>query len=273
MILTNSSCAVRFSVHGCPAAAPELCSCAVCSTWPKACLIHRFRARLRHSVRVVHRSTTIITRGRAHQTISGGTVHMKIMALTVRLAAFAVLTLAGCSAETDSKPAPGPTPLPATPTTPDGPATNKQGRIEKQIGEEGGFGDSFSFTVNKIRIASECNGGRSPENGEYVFVDVSFETSADYATATSNNVSPKAEIDGVMNPLNWKAINPDGTVDSELDIGYRCAENSTEGFGGGYDPASSYKGTYVFDVLPGTSKIILTAHPRISWEWAIPAPS
>ena len=199
---------------------------------------------------------------------------MKNTALIFRLSALAVLTLAGCSAETESKPAPGPTPPPATQgsTTPDSPATNMQGRIEKQIGQKGGFGDWFSFTVNNIRIASECTGAGSPKKGEYVFVDVSFKTSADYATATSDNVSLKAAIDGMMNPFNWKAINPDGTVDSELDVGYSCAENSTDGFSESYDPASSYKGTYVFDVLPGTSKIILAANPRDSWEWTIPAP-
>jgi hypothetical protein len=202
---------------------------------------------------------------------------MKITLL--RVAALAALTLAGCSAETDSKPAPGPTPPLATQssTIPDGPATNKQGRIEKQIGEDGGFGDGtqdwFTFTVSSIRIASQCSGGGSPENGEYVFVEVSFETSPDYATVTFNNASVKKGIDGIMNPYNWKAINPDGTVRSELDTGYSCSESSTDGFSGAYDPASSYKGTYVFDVLPGTSKIILSGRGGPSWEWTIPAPN
>ncbi|MCK0093812.1 hypothetical protein MWU77_23885 [Rhodococcus sp. F64268] len=118
----------------------------------------------------------------------------EVVQVNTRLAGVlaSVLLLAGCSAggDTDAFADHGSS-APAE-STAEGPPRNAAGRIEKAFGEPAGLNDNvsgdpaFTFTLSNPRMNPECTGfWQITPNGQYLFVDVEAETSADYVEAVT----------------------------------------------------------------------------------------
>ncbi|MFI8569631.1 hypothetical protein ACIGGF_24060 [Rhodococcus sp. NPDC078407] len=163
-------------------------------------------------------------------------------------------------------------------------ATNDQGRLEKKFGEAAGLSDNvtgepaITFTISNPRMSNTCSGfwKFEPNNGIFLMVDINVQTSPAYATAAvgARNSSVASLMDYSLNPSAWDATNPDGTVNGDLvsTAALNCDESNTDAFSGQLAPASTYSGSYAFDVVPGSQNIFL-GPPRsgIGWEWDLPA--
>ncbi|MFD6855999.1 hypothetical protein ACFWCF_01420 [Rhodococcus sp. NPDC060090] len=206
------------------------------------------------------------------------------MKIRIALALASVTFIAGCatSGETDTYDVSVGTP--AAESTAPGPPRNAQGRIDKNFGEPAGLNDNasgepaFSFTLSNPRINSECTGfWQITPNGQYLFVDVEAVTSPTYAEAVtgSGNRAVKQMADRSLQAGNWRGIGPDGIVLGSLisTAALNCDELNDDAFVEPFAPASTYRGTYAFDVPVGIQSIFIDMLGKdISWEWQIPEP-
>ncbi len=169
----------------------------------------------------------------------------------------------------------------STSTTPE-PPRNAQGRIEKNFGESAGLIDNvsgepaFTFTLSNPRMNPECTGfWQITPNGQYLFVDVEAVTAPNYAEAVTGagNRSVKEMADRSLKASNWRGVGPDGAVLGSLisTAALNCDELNDDAFQEPLAPASTYRGTYAFDVPFGTQSIYLDMLGKdISWEWRVP---
>ncbi|OUS91921.1 hypothetical protein [Rhodococcus sp. NCIMB 12038] len=194
------------------------------------------------------------------------------------LAAVAVLT--GCTAD-------GPEPATASPASTEaateGPKRNAQGRIEKRFGEPAGLNDTatgqpaLTFTLSNPRTNPECTGfWKFIPDHQYLFVDIEVSTTDDYADAVTgaNNRSIKTMADRNLSAANWRAVGPDDVVLTDLvsTAALNCEEMNDDALREPFAPASTYRGSFVFDVPAGTKSLYLDMLGKdIGWEWAIPA--
>ncbi|WP_152640899.1 hypothetical protein [Rhodococcus sp. Chr-9] len=163
-----------------------------------------------------------------------------------------------------------------------GPPRNAQGRIEKDFGEAAGLIDNvsgepaFTFTLSNPRMNPGCTGfWQFTPNGQYLFVDVEAVTAPNYMEAVTGagNRSVKQMADRSLKAGNWRGIGPDGAVLESLisTAALNCEELNDDAFDEPLAPASTYRGTYAFDVPVGTQSIYLDMLGKdISWEWRIP---
>jgi len=197
-------------------------------------------------------------------------------------ALISVLLLTGCVADDDSDTTGAGTGNASTESTTVGLPRNAQGRIDKNFGESAGLNDNasgepaFTFTLTNPRMNSGCTGfWQITPNGHYLFVDVEAVTSSTYTEAVTGagNRSVKQMADRSLKAGNWKGIGPDGAVLTSLisTAALNCDELDDDGFNEPLAPASTYRGTYAFDIPIGTKSIYLDMLGKdISWEWRIP---
>lgn len=193
---------------------------------------------------------------------------------------------AGCSSNqgNDAAPLGGAAAVDTTSSTPTptGAPRNAQGRIEKQFGESAGLTEqgtgqpAITFVLDNPRVQPDCTGfWQFTPNGVYLMMDIHVETAANYTTARTGaaGYSVPQTIDRKLSAWSWKAIGPDGNVVSDLvsTAALNCDENNTDVFKDPFSPASTYQGTYVFDIPAGSTSIFLDFPGKdIGWEWKIP---
>lgn len=205
-----------------------------------------------------------------------------IVRTTLCLSAISSLALGCSSTSADSAPTDAAHST-VNATTSAGPPRNLQGRIEKQFGEPAGVvakdsGEpAITFVVDNPRIQPDCTGfWQFTPNGVYLIMDVSVETSEDYATARTGSAgySVSQTFDRNLNGWAWKAIGPDGNVVADLvsTAALNCDENQTDVFKDPFSPTSTYQGSYVLDVPAGTTSVFIEFPGKdLGWEWQLPA--
>ncbi|GLY67986.1 hypothetical protein [Amycolatopsis taiwanensis] len=165
-------------------------------------------------------------------------------------------------------------PLPAIPSLPSLRAIPKE-PIETKVGEQvvysnPGSRGEVAFTVTKITLDGKCTEqfASGPENGHYIFVDLTVETSPDIGPGYGTEL---------FNPLNFSLMGPDGVTQT----GNALMSNQTSGclsrgralpvvLGAG----QKYQGTVVLDAR--TTSGALTLAPlggglrnADSWKWRL----
>ncbi|AUM16941.1 hypothetical protein [Rhodococcus ruber] len=207
--------------------------------------------------------------------------HVKIRIVGV-LASAVLLTACTAGGDADTTTAAGSADTASPRSTTAGPPRNAQGRIEKNFGEPAGLNDNvsgepaFTFILSNPRVNPECTGfWQITPNGQYLFVDVEAVTSVNYSQAVTGagNRSVKQMADRSLRAGNWRGVGPDGVVLPSLisTAALNCDELNDDAFAEPFAPASTYRGTYAFDVPVGTKSIYLDMLGKdISWEWRIP---
>ncbi len=176
------------------------------------------------------------------------------------------------SAPTTLPPPPAPTQAPPPPPAPGGNLqTSPRGNLVKQVGELAGIRDASgeylaAFTVNDIIVDIPCTGELAdpPENGHFVALDVSVETSP-------NMLNSDLIQQFSMSSLTFQAIGPDGVTsnagtDSVATL--FCLDDSVQ-LPGNIGPGEKARGLVLLDVENPTGTLIYEDFWTDSaWEYA-----
>ncbi|MHA7190513.1 hypothetical protein ACX80N_09515 [Arthrobacter sp. MDT2-16] len=180
-------------------------------------------------------------------------------------------TLSPTAAPTALPPAPAPTQAPPAQAPPGNSLTSPRGNLVKQVGELAGIRDAngeylAAFTVNDIIVDIPCTDELAdpPENGHFVALDVSVETSPNMLT--SDLIQQFS-----MSSLTFQAIGPDGvTSNAGTDSAATlfCLDDSVQ-LPGNIGPGEKAQGLVLLDVENPTGTLIYEDFWTDSaWEYA-----
>lgn len=189
----------------------------------------------------------------------------------------AMLALTGCSS-TEGKPAAAPSVEPAkasatpepTPTEPEQ-EKSVRGNLVKQVGEGANIfntetdEDTVRFSVDAISVDPGCTAefAQAPENGHFVILDVSIETTPALAD------DPYGSTGFYFGADSMKIIAPNGTtsnVSPHSAAAYMCL-TEPEVLPVRFGPAEKATGKVVLDSEVPTGTIVISAYGQDAWEY------
>lgn len=164
----------------------------------------------------------------------------------------------------------------AEPSSPESPAsaegdTSDRGNLIKSVGEGATVTNKgtqvASFVINDITVGGKCTSefASGPENGHFIFLDVSMKTEPELSEA----ISPNFGLAG----MNWTAIAPNGTTsnaDPASAAALMCLDDA-DALPSSLGPAQQATGQIVLDVANPKGTLVYTPmFSNAGWEWEYP---